>query len=118
MSMHSNNSRMPSLKHLLLRILTLTCKPTEISVGASSVGLGAILAQSDPVTGNKHVVAYASRSLTPVEQHYSQTEREALAVVWGCEYYRNIYIYGKPVTVNTDHKPLIAYSTTIFSPSH
>ena len=82
-------------------------KPTEISVDASPVGLGAILAQSDPVTGNKHVVAYASRSLTPVEQRYSQTEREALAVVWGCEYY-HIYIYGKPVTVNTDHKPLTA----------
>ena len=82
-------------------------KPTEISVDASPVGLGAILAQSDPVTGNKHVVAYASRSLTPVEQRYSQMEREALAVVWGCEYY-HIYIYGKPVTVNTDHKPLIA----------
>ena len=82
-------------------------KPTEISVDASPVGLGTILAQTDPLTGNKHVVAYASRSLTPVEQRYSQTEREALAVVWGCEYY-HIYIYGKPVTVNTDHKPLIA----------
>ena len=45
--------------------------------------------------------------VTPVDQRYSQTEREALAVVWGCEYY-HIYIYGKPVTVNTDHKPLIA----------
>ena len=82
-------------------------KPTEISVDASPVGLGAILAQIDPLTGDKHVVAYASRSLTPVEQHYSQTEREALAVVWGCEYY-DIYIYGKPVTVNTDHKLLTA----------
>ena len=58
-------------------------KPTEISVDASPVGLAAILAQSDPVTGNKHVVTYASRSLTPVEQRYSQMEREALAVVWG-----------------------------------
>ena len=80
---------------------------TEVSVDASPVGLGAILAQTDPITGDKHVVAYASRSLTPVEQRYSQTEREALAVVWGCEYF-HLYIYGKPVTVITDHKPLLA----------
>ena len=82
-------------------------KPTEINVDASPVGLGAILAQTDPASGNKHVVAYASRSLTAVEQRYSQTEREALAVVWGCEYY-HLYVYGKPVVVNTDHKPLVA----------
>ena len=47
-----------------------------------------------------------SRSLTPVEQRYSQTEREALAVIWSCEHF-NIYIYGQPVTVFTDHKPLV-----------
>ena len=67
-------------------------KPTEINVDASPVGLGAILAQTNSTTGDKHVVAYASRSLTAVEQRYSQTEREALAVVWGCEYY-HLYIY-------------------------
>ena len=82
-------------------------KPTEINVDASPVGLGAILAQTSSTTGDKHVVDYASRSLPAVEQRYSQTEREALAVVWGCEYY-HLYIYGKPVTVNTDHKPLMA----------
>ena len=80
-------------------------KPTEINVDASPVGLGAILAQTSSTTGDKHVVVYASRSLTAVKQRYNQTEREALAVVWGCEYY-HLYIYGKPVTVNTDHKPL------------
>ena len=82
-------------------------KPTEINVDASPVGLGAILAQTNSTTSDNHVVAYAGRSLTAVDQRYSQTEREALAVVWGCEYY-HLYIYGKTVTVNTDHKPLMA----------
>ena len=74
-----------------------------IYVDASPVGLGAILVQEEG--SKKSTVAYASRSLTEVEQRYSQTEREALAVIWACEHF-HIYIYGKPVTVVTDHKPL------------
>ena len=82
-------------------------KETEISVDASPVGLGAILAQVDQATGEKHVVAYASRSLSDTEQRYSQTEREALAVVWACEHF-HLYVYGKPVEVYTEHKALVA----------
>ena len=81
-------------------------KETEISVDASPVGLGAILSQLDPKTGERHIVTYASRSLSDTETRYSQTEREALGVVWSCEYF-HLYIYGKPVTVYTDHKPLV-----------
>ena len=52
---------------------------TELRVDASPVGLGAILMQSN---GHEtRPVAYASRTLTDVERRYSQTEREALAVV-------------------------------------
>ena len=39
----------------------------EINVNASPVGLGAILAQTDPSNGDKHVVAYASWSLPEVQ---------------------------------------------------
>ena len=81
-------------------------RDTEISVDASPVGLGAVLTQTDNATGKQHVITYASRSLTEVEQRYSQTEREALAVVWACEHL-HLYIYGKPVTVYSDHKPLV-----------
>ena len=42
----------------------------EINVNASPVGLGAILAQTDPSNGDKHVVAYASWSFSEVEQRY------------------------------------------------
>lgn len=78
-------------------------KDTEIVVDASPVGLGAVLAQVD--AGERKVVAYASRSLTETEQRYSQTEREALGVVYGLEHF-HLYTYGSAVTVVTDHKPL------------
>ena len=50
-------------------------------------------------------MAYASRRITDVEKCYSQTEREALVVVWACERF-HIYLYGKLFTLYTDHKPL------------
>lgn len=76
---------------------------TELKVDASPVGLGAILLQRRG--DNVQPVAYASRTLTDVERRYSQTEKEALAVVWACERF-HIYLYGKPFTLYTDHKPL------------
>ena len=81
-------------------------KETEISVDASPVGLAAILSQVDLQTEERHVITYASRSLTATEQRYSQTEREALAVVWACEHL-HLYVHGKPITVYTDHRPLV-----------
>ena len=80
-------------------------KITEIIVDASPVGLGAILVQD--TKDERFVISYASRALTPVEQRYSQTEREALAVVFGCERY-HLYVMGSRFTVVTDHKPLVS----------
>ena len=76
---------------------------TELRVDASPVGLGAILMQSH---GQEvRPVAYASRTLTEVERRYSQTKREALAVVWGCEKF-HLYLYSTQFKLYTDHKPL------------
>ena len=44
--------------------------------------------------------------MSEVEQRYTQTEREALAVVWACEHF-HIYLSGAPFTVITDHQPLL-----------
>ena len=75
-------------------------KYSEIIVDASPNGLGAIFVQ------NGRVVSHASKALTYTESRYSQTEREALAVVWGCEHY-DMYVRGSPhFTVITDHKDL------------
>ena len=81
-------------------------KKTHVVVDASLVGLSAILAQTPPGKDTPpSITAYASRALTPTEQRYSQTEREALAIVWGIEHF-HLYLYGAPFTLHTDHKAL------------
>ena len=58
------------------------------------------------IVGSDHrVVSYASRTLSAVERRYSQTEREALGLVWACERFRQ-YLFGRHFTLVTDHKPL------------
>jgi hypothetical protein len=59
-------------------------KKTEVIVDSSPVGLGFILVRGNE-SEQKSVVACASKTLKAVEQRYSQTEREALAIVWSCE---------------------------------
>ena len=65
--------------------------PTEVVTDAIPVGLGAILVQEQQ--GVKRALAFASRSLSEVERRYSQTEKEALAVVWACERF-HLYLSG------------------------
>ena len=77
--------------------------PTTVIVDASPVGLGAILVQEQ--NDEYRVISYASRSLSQVERRYSQTEREALAIVWGCERF-SVYLIGLEFELLTDHKAL------------
>ena len=80
-------------------------KKTELTTDASPWGLSAILSQSTPGHDDRWIVAYVSRSLTSVEQRYSQTEREALAIVWAVERLHT-YLFGGPFTLLTDCKPV------------
>ena len=64
-------------------------------------GLGAVLLQSD------RPVAYASRALTDPETRYAQIEKELLANVFSVEKFHQ-YTFGRPVKVQSDHKPLEA----------
>jgi hypothetical protein len=43
--------------------------------------------------------------LNDTERRYSQTEKEAVALVWACERF-HVYIYGSEVELLTDHIPL------------
>ena len=88
---------------------------TAVVTDASPIGLCAMLIQHDPASDEPAVViALASRSLTSVEQRYSQTEREALAVTWGIIHF-HLYLYGSRFTVVTDHKPLVPLFNHTFS---
>ena len=58
---------------------------TKVIADASPVGLGAVLMQNQ--NGEWVPICYASRSLKECERKYSQTEKEALALIWACERY-------------------------------
>lgn len=80
---------------------------TKVTANASPSGVGAALLQRHGDCWQP--VAYASRALTESEQRYSQIEKEALASVFGCEKF-NHFVYGRPITLESDHSPLIDIS--------
>ena len=81
--------------------------PTCIEVDASGQGLGAVLLQLSGVDDPEwRPVYYTGRKLTTAESRYATIEREALAVVWGADRFRN-FVTGMPIVVFTDHKPLV-----------
>ena len=69
-----------------------------LQTGASAAGLGA-------VEQDGHVIVYASRSLTALEQQYSVIQRECLAVVYALKQFRH-YLLGRHFQLLTDHAPL------------
>ena len=83
-------------------------KQTFVTVDASPVGITGILSQK-PRNGDvdsQQIIAYASRALTDTEKRYSQTEKEALAIVWAVEHF-HLFLYGSEFTLITDHKPYL-----------
>ncbi len=71
-----------------------------IQCDASSEGLGCVLLQ------DSHPVSFSSRTLTKSEKRYAQIEKELLAICFAFEKF-HYYVYGHPVIVHTDHKPLV-----------
>ena len=96
------------LKHALMSNPVMsnfyTAKVTPVLVDASPASLSAILTQKYPDQNTSNVIAYASRALSHVEQRYSQTGKEPLAMVWGIEHF-HLYFFGADFTIITDHKP-------------
>ena len=75
-------------------------KDITLTVDASSISLGAALLQDGGP------VEYTAKALTGAQINYAQIEKELQAIVFGCERFHS-YIYGREVTVETGHKPLI-----------
>ena len=96
-----------AVKHYLHRAKTLRfCDPKQtrqVITDASPVGLGALLVQGQEE--DPRVIFYASWSLSSVEWLYSQTERDAVALVWSCQSLYP-YIYSTMFELVTDHKPI------------
>jgi hypothetical protein len=93
-----NNIKMVITKAPVLQNFNVK-EPVVIQCDASKDGLGCCLLQ------NGKPVSFASRSLTPSEQNFSQIEKELLSVVWATKKF-HYYIYGQKCTILNDHKPL------------
>lgn len=77
--------------------------PTQVVEDGSPVGRGAVFTQTQK--DGQRVIGSASHSLSETERRYSQTEREALALVWACEKFYT-HVYGISLELITDHKHL------------
>ena len=80
-------------------------RKTILVADASPTGIAAGVYQEDD-NGRWMPIDHSSRGLTDVESHYSQTERESLAQVWGMNTFR-YYLLVVNFDAYTDHQPLL-----------
>jgi len=82
----------------------------QLEVDASATGGGAVLLQEDEA-GIEHPVGYFSKKFLKHQLNYSTIEKEALAFVLALQHFE-VYIGSSslPVTVYTDHNPLVFLS--------
>ena len=59
------------------------------------------------IPNNLHPISYASKTPSETESNYSNIERELLAVVFAVTHFKH-FMYGRPVTIISDHKPLVS----------
>ena len=91
-----------------LKVADIT-KPYIVQPDASDIAVGAVLLQEHD--GKLHSVAYISKKWTEQERKWPIGEREAFAFVYAMKKWEH-YLFGAKVTIEGDHKPLIALRTT------
>ena len=77
-------------------------KPLFLTCDGSATGIGALLTHDKNQT---EIIQCASRKLLPVDRHYSNIEREGLAIIYGINKFRN-YLSSREFTIVSDHAPL------------
>jgi hypothetical protein len=97
-----------ALKDKLCSVTSLSTpdlsKPFEIHTDASLTGIGACLMQRDS-EGRPTPITFASQKLTTTQSKWSTIEREAYAVIWALGKFE-VWTYGNPICLHTDHNPL------------
>ncbi|KAK3748327.1 hypothetical protein QZH41_005512, partial [Actinostola sp. cb2023] len=97
-------------KQLILSadVLVHYCTERELILqcDASPYGVGAVLSHRMP-DGTDKPISFASRTLNPAERNYAQLDKEGLSVMFGIKKFHK-YLYGRPFTIHTDHKPLVS----------
>jgi hypothetical protein len=105
------------LKQLLIRateqpLNVIDCtKPFSIFVDACNYAVGGMLTQP-AADGTEQPVAFASCKLTPTQRNWATIEKEAFAVIWGLNKFKQ-WIFGTKVTVYSDHNPLVYLTETV-----
>ena len=79
-------------------------RPFEIYVDASANAAACYLVQKDD-SGVERPIAFFSSKFTHAQRNYAVIEREALAVVWALQKYKE-WVFRNKVIVHSDHNPL------------
>ena len=78
--------------------------PFIIDTDASDIAVGAVLGQID-ANNNERPVFFSSKKLSAAEKKWPVRDKEALAILYGCQVFRH-HILGRPFTVRSDHHSL------------
>lgn len=78
--------------------------PLVLATDASPVGVGAVLSHIYP-DGSEKPIQFASQTLSPVQQRYTQIDREAYGIIFGIRKFYQ-YVYARKFILITDNKPL------------
>ena len=92
-----NQVKQPITRDPVLRYFDNT-KEVTLQCDAPESDLGSVIMQEG------QPVAFSSRALNS-EKNYAHIEKELLSIVHGCIRFDQ-YVYGREITVQTDHKPL------------
>lgn len=85
-------------------------EPLRMETDASDLALGACITQEQ--NGQWHPIAYYSRKFSGPEERYDVHDKELLAIVSALEHWRIYAQSCSELTIYTDHKNLVQFTTT------